>query len=54
MALLDRFVECCEREREALLRELTRAQASGNARDIARLERSIAELDAIIASPVRE
>ena len=53
MSLLDRFIECCERERVGLEHELIRLRSTGNSRDVERLEQSIAELDSIIASPFR-
>ena len=51
MSLLDSFIECCERERDELQHQLMRLQSSGNSREIERLERSIADLDSILASP---
>ena len=53
MSLLDSFIECCEREREELQQQLMRLQASGSTGEIDRLARSIADLDNIIANPVR-
>ena len=53
MSLLDRFIECCERERDELQHQLMRVQSSGSSREIERLAQSIADLDAIIANPVR-
>jgi hypothetical protein len=54
MSLLDRFIECCEREREELQHQLVRLQPGGSSTEIDRLERSIADLDSIIASPLRQ
>jgi hypothetical protein len=53
MSLLDSFIECCERERDELQHQLMRVQSSGRSPEIERLERNIADLNTIIASPVR-
>ena len=54
MSLLDSFIECCERERDELQHELMRVQSNGSLGEIQRLERSIADLDSIIAKPPRQ
>ena len=54
MSLLDSFIECCERERDELQHQLMRVQSSGSSREIERLAQSIADLDSIIANPIRQ
>ena len=53
MSLLDSFIACCERERDELQHQLMRVQSDGSWKEVERLERSIAELDSIIANPAR-